>query len=80
MKIVSPADAKAELSTYVRKYDDVLGAGCWRLWHTPEWEVPMPRQSPYVIELSKAERGELAARARKYTHHIRSRCPIVRST
>jgi len=23
MKIVSPADAKAELSTYVRKYDDV---------------------------------------------------------
>jgi len=40
----------------------------------------MPRQSPYVIELSKAERGELAARARKYTHHIRSRCPIVRPT
>ena len=27
----------------------------------------MPRQSPYVIELSKVERGELAARARRYT-------------
>ena len=58
----------------------VNNADCRRLWHTPEWEVPMPRQSPYVIELSKAERGELAARARKYTHHIRSRCPIVRPT
>jgi transposase len=27
----------------------------------------MPRRSPYLIELSKAERDELAARARKYT-------------
>jgi transposase len=31
----------------------------------------MPRESPYVIELSKAERGELAARARKYTSPYR---------
>ena len=27
----------------------------------------MPRRSPYVIELSKSEREELTARARKYT-------------
>jgi transposase len=31
----------------------------------------MPRRSPYVIELSKAERGELSARARKYTSPYR---------
>ena len=31
----------------------------------------MPRQSPYVIELSRAERGELAARAGKYTSPYR---------
>jgi transposase len=31
----------------------------------------MPRRSPYVIELSKAEREELSARARKYTSPYR---------
>jgi transposase len=31
----------------------------------------MPRRSPYVIELSKAERDELSARARKYTSPYR---------
>jgi len=31
----------------------------------------MPRQSPYVIELSRAERDALAARARKYTSPYR---------
>src|SRR5437867_8506547 len=31
----------------------------------------MPRRSPYVIELSKAEREALAARARKYTSPYR---------
>ena len=31
----------------------------------------MPRRSPYVIELSKTEREELAARARRYTSPYR---------
>jgi transposase len=31
----------------------------------------MPRHSPYAIELSKTEREELAARARKYTSPYR---------
>lgn len=31
----------------------------------------MPRRSPYVIELSKTERDELSARARKYTSPYR---------
>ena len=31
----------------------------------------MPRRSPYVIELSKTEREELAARVRKYTSPYR---------
>jgi transposase len=31
----------------------------------------MPRRSPYVIELVKAEREELAARGRKYTSPYR---------
>src|SRR6266849_9929472 len=31
----------------------------------------MPRPSPYVVELTKAERSELAARARKYTSPYR---------
>src|SRR4029450_8974347 len=31
----------------------------------------MPRSSPYVIELRKAEREELSARARKYTSPYR---------
>jgi transposase len=31
----------------------------------------MPRPSPYVVELTKAERNELAARARKYTSPYR---------
>ena len=48
-----------------------MTANLWPLWHTPEWEVPMPRRSPYAIELSKAERGELAARARRYTSPYR---------
>jgi transposase len=33
--------------------------------------VRMPRQSPYVIELSRTEREQLAARARKYTSAYR---------
>jgi hypothetical protein len=41
------------------------------VWHTPKREVPMPRRSPYIIELSKAEREELSARARKYTSPYR---------
>src|SRR5262249_52480706 len=39
--------------------------------HTLSAEVPMPRRSPYAIDLSKAEREELAARARKYTSPYR---------
>ena len=31
----------------------------------------MPRPSPYVIELTRAERKELAARTRKYTSSYR---------
>lgn len=31
----------------------------------------MPRHSPYAIELSRAERDELTARARKYTSPYR---------
>jgi len=31
----------------------------------------MPRSSPYVIELTRAEREELGARARKYTSPYR---------
>ena len=31
----------------------------------------MPRQSPYIIELSRAERAELLARSRRYTSRYR---------
>lgn len=31
----------------------------------------MPRQSPYIIELSAAERTELLARSRRYTSRYR---------
>ena len=31
----------------------------------------MPRQSPYGIKLSKAERAELLARSRRYTSRYR---------
>src|SRR5215510_5717785 len=41
------------------------------VWHSLLREVPMPRRSPYAIELSKSEREELAARARKYTSPYR---------
>ena len=36
-----------------------------------EVRVPMPRRSPYVVELTRQEREELAARARRYTSPYR---------
>lgn len=36
-----------------------------------EVRVPMPRQSPYVVELTRQERHELAERARRYTSPYR---------
>jgi hypothetical protein len=39
------------------------------------WEHIMPRQSPYDIKLSKAERAELTVRARRYTSRYRDVIP-----
>jgi hypothetical protein len=43
------------------------------MWYTSFWKggAPLPRNSPYVIDLTPAERVVLEARARKYTSPYR---------
>ena len=62
------------LSTQFHKYGDVL---LWRYaarsatFLAGQGGAPTPRHSPYVIELTAAERAALEARARKYTSPYR---------
>ena len=34
---------------------------------TPQWGYAMPRKSPFIIRLSREERRQLEAKARRYT-------------